>query len=262
MSHDARAVLRAAGLAPKKSFGQNFLVAPEVARRIADAAAAGEQDLTVVEVGAGTGALTLELAKRVAKVIAIERDRDLVPLLRAGVPGNVEVVEADAKTFAYPSGAVLAGNLPYQLTGPLLERATGLAGAIRRAVFMVQREVADRLLAAPATKTYGALTVFVRAAFDVERLMVVGAGSFYPRPDVTSAVVLLRPRAQRIEETERFREVVRAAFGQRRKTLRNAWSAVAEPEALERAARDSGVSLDARGETLSVEQLAAVATRL
>ena len=261
---DPRALLRERGLRPKKSFGQNFLVAPDVARRIAEAAIpdAERGAVEVVEVGAGTGALTLELAARAKRVIAIERDRDLVPILRESAPANVEVVEADAKTFDIPvdvlGGVVLAGNLPYQLTGPLLERATAHARSLVRAVFMVQREVCDRLLAAPGTKDYGALTVFTRAAFDAVRLMTVGAGAFFPRPDVTSAVVVLEPRAEPIAETERFRQLVRAAFTQRRKTLRNAWRGIAPPEKLELAAREADISLDARGETLSVERFAAM----
>ena len=263
MRRDPRAVLREAGLAPKKSFGQNFLVTADVADRIAAAAVPDGERGTVVEIGAGTGALTAALASRAERVIAIERDRDLVPLLErafADAP-NVRVVEADAKTMDFAEAGdsfVLAGNLPYQITGLLLERAATLGPRLRRAVFMVQREVADRLLASPGTKTYGALTVFTRAAFDVVRLMNVAAGAFFPPPDVTSAVVVLAPRADRVVETERFRALVSKAFEQRRKTLRNAWRSVAPPEKLASAASSAGVSLDARGETLSVAQFAAM----
>jgi 16S rRNA (adenine1518-N6/adenine1519-N6)-dimethyltransferase len=221
----------------------------------------------VVEIGAGTGALTAELAHRAARVVAIERDRDLVPLLRASFAeiATVEIVEADAKTFDYRGLApkiILVGNLPYQLTGALLERATEIAPLLVRAVFMVQREVGARLLAAPGTKDYGALTVFVRAAFDVTRVMRVSAGSFFPRPDVESTVITLVPRKDRVAETDAFRALVHAAFEKRRKTLRNAWSGVAEASALDAAARASTISLDARGETLSAEQFAAMALRL
>ena len=269
-SADAREILREAGLAPKKSFGQNFLVAPDVTRRIAEAAVpdAERGDAIVIEIGAGTGALTFELAARAARVVAIERDRDLVPLLRKAFEGsNVEIVEADAKSADYAALAkaphfVLTGNLPYQLTGALLERATELASMTKRVVFMVQQEVAQRMLAAPGTKAYGALAVFVRAAFDVSRVMRVSPGSFFPQPDVTSAVVALVPRASRIEETPRFRALVHGAFEQRRKTLRNAWKSIAPIAALDAAAHAAGVSLDARGETLSVEQFSAMAAQL
>ncbi len=174
----------------------------------------------------------------------------------------MRIVEADAKTvdFVALGGErfVLAGNLPYQLTGVLLERAAGLAGRLERAVFMVQREVAERLLASPGTKTYGALTVFTRAAFEVSRLMNVAPGSFFPPPDVTSTVVVLVPRRDRIEETPRFRALVSKAFEQRRKTLRNAWRSIAPPEALASAAAAAGLSLDARGETLAAPEFAAM----
>jgi 16S rRNA (adenine1518-N6/adenine1519-N6)-dimethyltransferase len=161
------------------------------------------------------------------------------------------------------SSRVLCGNLPYQITGRLLQLATTHAAHVDRVVFMVQDEVADRLIAAPGSKTYGALTVFTRAAFDVSRLMKVSRGSFHPAPDVTSSVIVLKPRRPvRAEETPMFRAVVKQAFAMRRKTLRNAWSNVASPEAIARAAAASGVSLDARGETLSVEQFAQVASAL
>ncbi len=266
---DPRAVLRAAGLSPKKSFGQNFLVASDVARKIAEAAVQGGERATVIEIGAGTGALTVELAPRAARLVAIERDRDLVPLLREAFASspNVEVVEADAKTVDYAALAgdepfVLAGNLPYQVTGMLLELASELAPRLVRAVFMVQREVAERLAAEPGTKEYGALTVFVRAAFDVTRVLRVPPGAFFPPPDVTSAVVALVPRKERIEETPRFRALVHGAFEKRRKTLRNAWRGLAPDDVIAAAAERAKVSLDARGETLSVAQFDARARAL
>src|SRR5262249_20140050 len=153
----------------------NFLTDANISKRIAELAAA--RGGTVVEIGAGLGALTEPLLEHAAHVVAIERDRDLCPILRdvfgaAISEGKLDVVEADAKTADFarlfergPAPRVLTGNLPYQLTGPLLERTTALAGDLDRAVFMVQAEVADRLVAAPATDAYGALTVFVSAAF-------------------------------------------------------------------------------------------------
>jgi 16S rRNA (adenine1518-N6/adenine1519-N6)-dimethyltransferase len=262
---DARALLREAGLSPKKSFGQNFLVNEAITERIAAACVPDEErgEARVVEIGAGLGALTLKLAERAGSVVAVERDRDLVPLLARVVPANVEVVEADAQTADLRAllgerlPRVLCGNLPYQLTGRLLRRATELARHLERAVFMVQEEVADRLEAEPRSKDYGALTVFVRAAFDVRRVVTVSRGSFHPPPDVTSAVVELRPEV-RAEETETFQRVVKAAFEMRRKTLRNAWSKLG----VEHAAREAGIDLDRRGETLSVEEFARVASAL
>jgi 16S rRNA (adenine1518-N6/adenine1519-N6)-dimethyltransferase len=268
-------VLREAGLRPKRSFGQSFLVAEPIARAIAAACVRDDEVglARVVEIGAGTGALTRLLAERARSVVAIERDRDLVPLLeRDFAEAPVRVVEADAQTVDLESmlgeeeagsPRVLCGNLPYVITGQLLRRALEHAPRLERAVFMVQNEVADRLAAKPSTKDYGALTVFVRAAFDVRRVQRVPPGAFHPPPEVTSAVVELVPlHPPRARETDTFRAVVRAAFEARRKTLRNAWSRVAPAERVQAAAAKAGISLDARGETLDVEAYARMATAL
>lgn len=279
MSSDARALLRRFGLAPKRSFGQNFLVSAHVTSAIARACVPDDEvgRARVLELGAGLGVLTSALAERAGQVVAVERDRDLIPVLRHELArsieaGRVRVVEGDAQAVspaellgeAEPqSKRVLAGNLPYQITGRLLERAVAHADDLDRVVFMVQLEVAERLTAVPGTKAYGALTVFVRAAYDVKKLFDVSPGSFHPPPEVTSAVVLLAPRRPRAaEETELFRALVKAAFGARRKTLRNAWSRVADGERVHEAAAAAGISLDARGETLDVEAFARMASRL
>jgi 16S rRNA (adenine1518-N6/adenine1519-N6)-dimethyltransferase len=268
-SRDPRAVLRAAGLRPKRSFGQNFLVAEPIARAVAAACVRDDEQgrARVVEIGAGTGALTRWLAERAASVVAVERDRDLVPVLARELGDRARIVEDDAQTvdLAALLGApeegsprVLCGNLPYAITGALLRRAVEHAASVDRVVFMVQDEVCSRLTAKPATKDWGALTVFVRAAFDVRRVLRASPGAFHPPPEVKSAVVELVPlRPPRARETDRFRALVRRAFEARRKTLRNAWSGLAPtPEALARAAEQAGVSLDARGETLDVADFA------
>lgn len=274
---DPRSSLKRAGLAPKKSFGQNFLVAPHVVDAIARACVPDAEvgRARVVELGAGTGALTRALVARASEVVAVERDRDLVPLLHEelGEPiaaGRLRVVEGDAQAVSVAEllgpardaegPRVLAGNLPYQITGSLIERAVLASHEVDRVVFMVQLEVADRLVAEPGTKTYGALTVFVRAAFRTRRLLTVSPGSFHPPPNVTSAVVVLEPeRPRRAEETETFRALVKGAFGARRKTLRNAWSNVGPKELVAEAARDAGIRLEARGETLDVDDYARMA---
>ncbi len=274
----SRALLRAAGLAPKKSFGQSFLVSDAAILAIARACVPDDEigRARVVELGAGVGALTAELLSRAERVTAIERDRDLLPVLANAFAAEIArgallLLEQDAQKLdvaACFEGAtgprVLCGNLPYQITGKLLRLATAHAAGIDRAVFMVQREVADRLTAAPGDKDYGALTVFIRAAFEPALLRVVPPGAFHPPPRVTSAVVTLTPlRPPRAEETAAFRELVKAGFATRRKTLRNAWRALApDLPTLEQAAARAGVSLDARAETLDVAAFARMATAL
>jgi len=273
---DPRAVLREAGLRPKKSFGQNFLVSDGITRAIARACVPDAEvgRARVVEIGAGTGALTMLLAERAATVTAIERDRDLVPLLAQALEGTrARVLEEDAQTADLAAllgepdpeaPRVLCGNLPYAITGPLLRAAVEHAERLERVVFMVQDEVALRLAARPGTKAWGGLTVFVRAAFDVRRLLRAPPGAFHPPPEVTSAVVELVPlHPPRARETDRFRALVRRAFEARRKTLRNAWAGLAgDGESLERAAAKAGISLDARGETLDVDAYARMADAL
>lgn len=257
---------------PKHSFGQNFLSDASAAEKIAQLVCEGEPD-TVLELGAGLGALTFCLLHRHCQVVAVERDRDLVPALESLFAeaiggGRLRVLEADAKSVDWGiwlegQRPVIAGNLPYQITGPLLHRTVTMADSILRAVFLVQKEVADRLTAEPGTKQYGALSVFTQACFDVRRAFLVKSGAFYPAPRVDSAVVVLEPLTPPIaRETATFRSLVKAAFHARRKTLRNAWKGLAPPELLQWAAAESSIELDARGETLSVQQFAAMSYRL
>jgi 16S rRNA (adenine1518-N6/adenine1519-N6)-dimethyltransferase len=269
-------VLRGAGLRPKKSFGQNFLVAAPVALAIAEACVPDSERgrARVVEIGAGTGVLTRLLASRARALVAIERDRDLVPILaREVADAHVRVLEADAATVDLrellgppdaTSPRVLCGNLPYAITGQLLRRAVESADSLERVVFMVQDEVAARLIAAPGAKERGALSVFVQAAFGQRRVLRVAAGAFHPAPEVTSAVVELTPlRPPRARETPAFRSVVRAAFQSRRKTLRNAWRALfGEMAALELAAKRASIDLGARGETLDVDAFSRMAAEI
>lgn len=268
-----KAQLQSRGLRPKKHFGQNFLADENLAQRIADLVPEGA---SVVELGAGLGALTRPLLTRAGRLVAVERDRDLVPALGELFPdeiaaGRLRIEEADAKAVSVTellSGAprpyVLAGNLPYQISGPLLEAAVNMAGEVERVIFLLQLEVVDRLIAAANSEHYGALSVFVQAAFVVQRAMVIKRGAFYPQPEVDSAVVLLVPRADRIRETTVFRALVKGAFGQRRKKLSNAWAGACgkSREELVAAAVRAGVDLDARGETLAVADFARMAKEL
>ncbi len=260
---DPRRVMRRHGLAPKRSFSQNFLVARSAVERIVDALAPRPDELTV-ELGPGLGTLTGALLRAGARVLAVERDRDMLAVLEAelGVVPALTLREGDAATvdlgaLAAEHGPVaLVGNLPYAITGAIVRNLTEQRGAVSRAVVMVQREVRDRLLADPGTKDYGALTVFVQAGFDVTPVVRVPSGAFHPPPKVESAVVKLVPRAvPRAAETPAFRDVVQAAFGMRRKTLRNGLKRIGAEAILETTGIDGG----RRGETLTIEELAALA---
>lgn len=275
---DPRSILRERGLSPKKSFGQNFLIDAHVTQKIAEACVphADIARTFVVEIGAGTGELTAALHARAKRLIAIERDRDLIPVLTtrfdaAITAGTFTLEEADAKQVPLlewfresdAESKTLCGNLPYQLTGFLLERAITCAAHITRAVFLVQAEVAERLSAEPSTKEYGGLTVFANAAFTCRTVLRVPPQAFYPAPEVSSAVVCLTPRgADAIAETDQFRALVKGAFAMRRKTLRNAWRGIADERELQSALEQAGSSLDARGETLSFTQFGTVAKSL
>jgi 16S rRNA (adenine1518-N6/adenine1519-N6)-dimethyltransferase len=252
-------------LTPRLS--QHFLHDRAVATRIAAAvdAAGGAR---VVEIGPGRGALTEPLLDRGLRVLAIELDRGLAAALRErwGGRDGFDVVEGDARSVDLPEDRAarlwVVGNLPYAVTSPLLFRVlaqvdrSGIAGM----VFMIQREVAERLAARPGTKDYGALTVGVRLVADVERLFDVGPGAFRPPPAVVSTVVRITPHDRyRLspERRDRLRALVRDLFGQRRKqiqkSLRTLPGRALDPAIVQRVAERSGLDLSARAETLSPE---------
>lgn len=243
----------------KRRLGQHFLNDPRILARIADAVGAGRED-TVLEIGPGPGALTTALVERAGRVVAIEKDRDLVPALRARVP-RATIVEGDALTLDWRGVAgprfLVAGNIPYNITTPLIDKALEPPRP-PRIVFLVQKEVADRVTAPPGTKDYGALGVGVRAVALPESLFRVPAGAFAPRPKVDSAVLRLTPLAEPLVgpgEQPSFRRMVVGLFGFRRKQLGRGlreltdWAPARALEALERA----GLAADARPETVSVQ---------
>jgi 16S rRNA (adenine1518-N6/adenine1519-N6)-dimethyltransferase len=270
LRREAREALAAAGLRPKKRWGQHFLCDGAVARRIIDTAEVGA-DSTVLEIGPGLGALSDELAARVARLYLVEVDRGLAARLSARHAGDprIHVVAGDAlalpldEIVAEPSATVIA-NLPYNIASPILFRLLELRARFPRAVLMLQQEMATRLAARAGGRDYGAASVVVQAFAAVRIAFRVSRRSFLPCPDVDSAVVDLRwsvaPRAD-IGDVEIFRTVVRAAFGQRRKMLRNALAALVtaralQPEALFAAA---GVDPTARAETLDLDAFARLA---
>lgn len=224
---------------PKKRFGQHFLTDPRLLARIADAVQATRDDV-VIEIGPGRGALTAQLLQRAGTVIAIEVDRDLAPLLAERWKDDPRFRLVEGDVLAQDLGALaagpylLAGNVPYNITTPILFHAMRRPRPAR-AVYLVQREVADRIVAPPGSDAYGALSVNVQALARAELLFGVAAGAFSPPPKVESAVVRLVPRDDPVvapAEEEPYRLLVQGAFGLRRKQLRRVlrtlWSLDAE----------------------------------
>ncbi len=236
--------------------GQHFLKENSFLERLAEAACPSREPL-VVEIGPGQGALTAFLLPRAGRLIAIELDAALAAGLRARFPG-IEVVEADvlATGLSQWGTAVVAGNLPYYITSPILERICGLGPLLRRAVVLVQREVADRLVASPGSRDYGYLTVATRIYADAEILFRVPPGAFSPPPKVESAAVLLTPREQRVPDASGFLEFAGRAFRQKRKTLRN------NLKPYYGARIESCPETGLRAEQLSLEQLHALYERV
>ncbi|HYZ16576.1 MAG TPA: 16S rRNA (adenine(1518)-N(6)/adenine(1519)-N(6))-dimethyltransferase RsmA, partial [Candidatus Acidoferrum sp.] len=225
-------MLGARGIRPKKRFGQHFLMDGKTSARIARLAVDAPGD-RVLEIGAGTGALTAALVALGADVTAFDVDPDMVGVLqaRADLQG-IDVRQADALTFDYTAWAGdrpwrAAGNLPYNVGTPTLVLLAGLPHPPERIVAMLQKDVADRLLAKPGTAQYGSLTIAVGLTMEVQRALTVPPSAFYPQPGVVSSVVVLRRRerlAADVRDRKHFEQVVRAAFAYRRKTLANSLS--------------------------------------
>jgi 16S rRNA (adenine1518-N6/adenine1519-N6)-dimethyltransferase len=274
---DARVLLARYDLRAKKSFGQNFLISDRAFRAIVDATVRADDDW-IVEIGAGLGTLTMRLAERVSegKVIALERDPDMIAVLRGELAGvdNVEIEAVDALRYDLRMAAKwrgdtisVCGNLPYHIAAPLLFRIIDARAAVRVAVVMVQKEMADRIVAPPGGKEYGALGVMIRTYADASTVAKVGAGSFVPPPKIDSTVLRLTPLANAqprapITDEAHYSRVVHAAFGQRRKTLRNALRAVFDVERVDAALAATGLDGQRRGETLDIPEFAALANAL
>ncbi len=272
MSRSQQDVLRHYGIRPVKRRGQNFLLDGNLARAIAgDALALGDE---VLELGAGGGALTVHLLAGARSVACVEVDRDLCALLEAEfgerpgfrvIPGDLVKLDWEAALAAAGDRPVIAGNLPYVLTSVVLFAAADLRSRIAGAVFMIQKEVAERLTAAPGGRDYGVLSIVLGSVFDIRMVRTVPASVFWPRPQVQSAVVSLTPAGDMTDaEFDHFREVVKKVFGQRRKKLASQLRTQfgLEAAAAEALAREAGLDPEARPEQVTPDGYRALAALL
>lgn len=276
---DLKRLLLKHGLHLSKRFGQNFLVDRNHLMRVVETAGIGPED-GVFEVGPGAGVLTIELAQRARRVLAVELDRTVLPVLAETVSdlSNVEVLQADALKLDLPTvlgehlGAPpykVVANIPYNITSPLIVRFLEAKGLFSTVTLMVQKEVADRLRAAPGSDAYGSLSVFAQYYAEVSVAGVVPRGAFFPPPKVDSAVVhfVLRPAPPVDAPSDTaFLAISRGVFGQRRKTVQNALtnapSLNTTRDAVVAALESAGIDPIRRGETLTLEEIAAIARGL
>ena len=240
------------GQAPRRRFSQNVLTDPSVAQRIVEACALSRTE-RVLEIGPGRGALTAPLLEKVEQLHALELDRDLAAGLRSRWPAlllqEADALRIDYATFLRAGDWTIVGNLPYNVSTPLLMKLLLHASAMRQMVFMLQQEVVDRMCAPPGSKTYGRLSVMVGYHCRAQALFEVAAGSFYPVPKVRSRIIRLTPLHPPPMPLT-LPEVVRRAFTQRRKTLRNALSGCVDAQQMLAVGVDPG----RRPETLSIDE--------
>jgi 16S rRNA (adenine1518-N6/adenine1519-N6)-dimethyltransferase len=274
---DVRSLLRKYQLSAKKSWSQNFLISERAYRAIVDATVRADDDW-IVELGAGLGTLTMRLAQRVpeGKIIAVERDRDMARVLdgELGHLDNIDITEANALKYDLRMAAAWAGrpisvcgNLPYHIASQILIRIIEARDSISHAIVMVQKEMADRLVAPPGVKAYSSLGVILSTYADISTVVQVDRKSFTPAPRVDSTVIRLKLLGEGrsrvpIADHEHYSAVVHAAFSQRRKTLRNALRARYDLAAVDAALTATDIDGKRRGETLSVAEFARLAEAL
>ena len=250
----------------KKSLGQNFLKDPFYLKKIVTAARIGPED-QVLEIGPGLGHLTKELAARAQKVLAIELDARVIPHLREEfkAAANIEIVQADALTYPYealPGRWKVAANLPYYISTPIIQRLLKCRAKFTSLTLMLQKEVADRIAAPPGGKEYGYLSVLVQFSAEPRLEFIVPPGAFTPSPKVDSAVVtlIMRQTPVPVKDEEFLVRMIKAAFSQRRKTLRNSLKQLNLPrEAMDLVMPAVGIDLNRRAETLSVNEFCVLA---
>lgn len=258
------------GYRSKKRLGQNFLKSDKVIAEIVRLVNDGSED-TIVEIGPGRGALTRPLAESGLRLVAVEFDRDLAPRLRRELEryDNLSIIQQDILDFD-PSAHGLesfavAGNLPYNITSPVLEWVVERRRSIRRAVLMMQREVAARVAGSPGGKDWSPLSIFTQLHYDVEIAFTVPPGAFEPPPKVTSAVVVLTPHDSiRILHPDAFERIVRQSFAQRRKLLVNNLNPLVEttPSRLRHTLESLGLPANVRAEQMSIGDFTRLTDRL
>ena len=252
---------------PRKRLGQHFLIDPNLLKKIVSLADIQPSD-SVCEIGPGGGALTGLLCQAAQYVLALEVDPRMVEFLKTELAGcsNLEIQEQDALRYSFedlPEHTIIVANLPYNISTPTMFRLLEAQQKITRMVLTMQLEVAQRLVAKPRTKDYGVLSVMVQHLADVKFGFKVSRKCFRPVPDVDSGVVRLDIRPDQLAKSEdlpHFQRIVRAAFGQRRKTLLNAFrSAGISNDSLQQVQQDTGISLSRRAETLSIQEFRSIA---
>lgn len=261
-----RTLLERHGVSPARPLGQNFVIDPNTIAKVVAAAQLGPGE-HVLEIGAGGGSLTVALARAAGRVTAVEVDARLLPVLRETLAGcdNVTVVHGDARALdlnAFGAGALVA-NLPYNIAATVVLRVLESAPGIAALTVMTQREVGERLAAAPGSKVYGATSVLCALHARARVVAPVSRRAFFPAPNVDSVIVRLERTPPPAADPEAFRRVVKAAFSQRRKTLRNALAALAgSPDAAAAALVRAGLDPGARAEQVGPEGFAALAREL
>ena len=268
----AHEVMERHGIAPKKKFGQNFLTSDAVVCRIADTPSE-DKEVGVLEIGPGIGTLTEALADRYKKVVSVEIDESLLPVLAdtVGWRDNVTVVNADAMKLDLPEfvkehfgdmKVCVCANLPYYITSPIIMKILECGPLFESVTVMIQKEVALRLASAPGSADYGAITLFASYLADVKKCFDVSPGNFLPQPKVTSAVIRMKPHKKPpvyVKDPENMQKIIKAAFEQRRKMLAGALAAatskVSKAVISEKIAA-AGLPADVRGEKLSLADFA------
>jgi len=273
-----RILLAAHNIRPKKQMGQNFIVDPAFTEKIVKRAEILPEDI-ILEIGAGLGALTIPLARRARKVFAVEKDRQIIPILNMEilVSGltNISIIEkdilsVDVKALVEDMGGkiVVMGNLPYNISSQILVQLVRSREGISRAVLMFQKELAQRITAETGCKDYGRLTVMLRYCSDIKKLTNVKASLFFPKPKVDSQILELKfkKKIEHKASDEQFLfKVIKSGFGNRRKTLKNALSASdlnIDPNTATMVLEKSGIDPIRRAETLTVEEFVKLSNNL